>query len=88
MRNPKNPKTDNTDVLRPTGPPIGSTCSPERLGQTFASLNLANIEDPDRRAKAFMDALTGLMIQTATDRDVRAELVSARLEAARRGRND
>lgn len=75
---------DNKDVLRTSGPPIPSTCSPERLGAELARINLSAIEDPDMRARAFMDAITRLMIHTTTDRETRDSLVAARLEAARR----
>jgi hypothetical protein len=74
-----------TDVLRPKRPPIPSSCTPEQLGAALAAANLASIEDPDKRALAFLDALTRLMINTADSPRIRGELLTARLEAARRG---
>lgn len=80
----KHPKT-STDVLRPKRPPIPSNCTPEQLGAALAAANLAAIEDPDKRALAFMDTITRLMIETAHSAETRGELLAARLEAARRG---
>lgn len=75
-----------TDVLRPQRPPITSDCTPERLGAELARLNLQSIEDPEVRAHAFMDTITRLIIETAHSAETRGELLSARLEAAKRGR--
>lgn len=80
------PRRSKTDVLTTPGPPIPSTCTPEQLGATLAAANLHQIEDPERRVRAFMDAITGLIISTTTDPQVRNDLFAARLEAARRGR--
>jgi hypothetical protein len=77
-------RPSKTDILRPTRPPIPSSCTPERLAAELAAANLQSIEDPDMRALAFMDTITRLIIETADSTDTRAELLTARLEAARR----
>lgn len=48
------------------------------------SLNLSQISDPNERARVFMDAISRLMIDTVESPAVRAELITARIERARR----
>lgn len=72
-----------TDVLR-SKTPIPSRATPNELGEALARANLTSIEDPEKRARAFMSAITGLMIDKVTDPSVRADLLEARLNAARR----
>jgi hypothetical protein len=72
-----------TDILNPKLP-IPSSATPDQLGAALARADLTSIEDPAKRARAFMNAITGLMIDTVHNPEVRANLVEARLNAARR----
>jgi|GEM_PF-6602189 len=78
----------NTNVLRsPPRPPIPSNCTPAQLGEAMAAANLQSIEDPDQRARAFMDVLTRLMIGTVRDPETRHDIMESRMNAAMRGRS-
>ncbi len=59
-----------------------SSCSPDQLGATMAQLR--TIEDPEQRARAFMQLLSGLMINTCQDAALVRDLIGARLEHASR----
>jgi hypothetical protein len=71
-------------VSTPQSRAIKSSCPPELLGKALAEANLQSIEDPDQRARVFMETITRLMLDHVQDKRVVSDLITARLERARR----